>query len=99
MFAETLRAAQPQTQGQRMTECHECKHSIPFDSAFCPYCGHQQIIFQQCTQCGKNLSANAKFCPQCGKQADEKPQPRKCQKCNTENLSNSIFCNQCGEKL
>lgn len=99
MFAETLRSAQPQTQGQRMTECHECKHSIPFDATFCPYCGHQQIIFQQCTQCGKNLSANAKFCPQCGKQADEKPQPRKCQKCGAENLSNSIFCNQCGEKL
>ncbi len=99
MFAETLRSAQQPVSSLRTTACHECNHHIPIDATFCPYCGHQQIVFQQCTQCGKNLPPHAKFCPQCGKQADEKPRPKKCQACGADNLSNSIFCNQCGEKL
>lgn len=99
MFAETLRSAQPQPQGQKMTTCHECKHAIPYGATFCPDCGHQQMVFQQCTHCGKNLPPHAKYCPRCGKQTNEKPQPKKCQKCGAANLSDSIFCNQCGEKL
>ena len=97
MFSEALRGAQPQA--QQAAACPECIHAIPRDAAFCPYCGHHQVVFQQCTQCGKNLTPKARFCPQCGKQTDEKPQPRKCRKCGTENLSNSTYCNQCGEKL
>jgi len=97
MFSEALRGAQPQA--LQAAACPECNHAIPRDAAFCPYCGHHQVVFQQCTQCGKNLSPKARFCPQCGKQTDEKPRPRKCDKCGTENLSNSVYCNQCGEKL
>ena len=99
MFSEALRGSQQQPQAQQTAECPECRHAIPWDAAFCPYCGHHQVVFQQCTQCGKNLTSKARFCPQCGKQTDEKPQPRKCRKCGTENLSNSTYCNQCGEKL
>jgi membrane protease subunit (stomatin/prohibitin family) len=97
MFSEALRNTQPQA--QQAAACPECAHAIPRDAAFCPYCGHHQVVFQQCTQCGKNLSPKARFCPQCGTQTDEKPRPRKCGKCGTENLSNSVYCNQCGEKL
>jgi membrane protease subunit (stomatin/prohibitin family) len=99
MFSEALRGSQQQPQAQQTAACFECRRAIPCDAAFCPYCGHHQIVFQQCTQCGKNLTPKARFCPQCGKQTDEKPQPRKCRKCGTENLSNSTYCNQCGEKL
>ena len=99
MFSEALRGSQQQPQAQQTAECFECRHAIPLDAAFCPYCGHHQVVFQQCTQCGKNLTPKARFCPQCGQQADEKPLPRKCGKCGTDNLSNSTYCNQCGEKL
>jgi membrane protease subunit (stomatin/prohibitin family) len=78
--------------------CPDCKNSIQKEAKFCPYCGHQQIIFKQCTNCNKNLPPNAKFCPRCGHRADEKPKPKKCSNCGTINLPDSIFCNQCGEK-
>jgi membrane protease subunit (stomatin/prohibitin family) len=108
MFAESFRpksggdrpgtgggaGAQPQE-----INCPDCGHAIPKDAKFCPYCGHQQLVFNQCVNCGKNLPPNAKFCPKCGHPADEKPAPKFCPHCKTENLPESVFCNQCGEKL
>ncbi|UCF84921.1 MAG: SPFH domain-containing protein [Desulfobacteraceae bacterium] len=109
MFAESFRprsdggtepgagggaSAQPQE-----INCPDCDHPIPKEAKFCPYCGHQQLVFDQCVNCGKNLPPNAKFCPKCGHQADEKPVSKFCPHCKTENLPESVFCNQCGEKL
>ena len=79
--------------------CQDCKSEIPVDSRFCPYCGHQQVVFAQCENCGKNLAPNARFCSRCGKAAEEKPAARFCSACGCENLHNSKFCNECGEKL
>ena len=84
---------------QQKTACPDCKARIPQDAKFCPYCGHQQLVFDQCVNCGKNLPPNAKFCPKCGHPADEKPHPKNCPNCGVENLPDSQFCNQCGEKL
>ena len=79
--------------------CPECSNSIPADSKFCPYCGHQQLVFSQCRKCGKNLTPNANFCPRCGHPAEEKEKSNICKKCGGNNLSESVFCNMCGEKL
>ena len=109
MFAESFRpksdgGAGPGTGGGASVQpqeinCPDCDHPIPKDAKFCPYCGHQQLVFDQCVNCGKNLPANAKFCPKCGHPADEKPVSKFCPHCKTENLPESVFCNQCGEKL
>lgn len=79
--------------------CPECSNSIPADSKFCPYCGHQQLVFSQCRKCGKNLTPNANFCPRCGSPAEGKEKSNICKKCGGNNLSESVFCNMCGEKL
>jgi membrane protease subunit (stomatin/prohibitin family) len=104
MFAESFRPQPVGTGGgagpaPQQANCPDCKNLIPSDSKFCPYCGHQQVVFDQCTHCGKNLPPNARFCPKCGHPSDEKPMPRECPHCKTENLPGSAFCNQCGEKL
>ncbi len=78
--------------------CQECGSVIQTDAKFCPYCGHQQLVFTQCAGCGKNLAPNARFCSRCGKPVEEKPEPWFCGQCGAENLPDARFCNQCGEK-
>ncbi len=102
MFAQSLKpasdggTASPEPQ---KAACPDCGNSISATSKFCPYCGHQQVVFAQCVNCSKNLPPNARFCPKCGHPADEKPAPRICKNCKTENLPEASFCNQCGERM
>jgi membrane protease subunit (stomatin/prohibitin family) len=104
MFADMFRSSpgRPAGGGGGAPEgvpCPDCGHAIGQEARFCPYCGHQQLVFDQCASCGKNLPPNAKFCPRCGHSAEEKPAPLTCPHCNTENLAGATFCNQCGERL
>ena len=79
--------------------CQECDTPIPEDAKFCPFCGHQQVVFRKCRACGKNLAFNAKFCSRCGRPAEAKPEQLTCPKCGRENIADSFFCNECGEKI
>lgn len=80
-------------------QCPDCSQTIPHDAGFCPFCGHQIMIFSQCTSCGKNLSPSARFCPKCGIKIETKKPACFCQACGAENLMNSNYCNNCGEQL
>jgi membrane protease subunit (stomatin/prohibitin family) len=102
MFAETLRprnsVGSPPPAPVEI-HCPDCGNPVSKESKFCPYCGHQQLIFNQCAHCGKNLPPNARFCPKCGHPANEKPVSIICPHCKAENIPGASFCNQCGEKL
>jgi len=102
MFSQYFAGAQPQvtqTDTPQASLCPDCNNSIPIDAKFCPFCGHQQLVFKQCVKCGKNLTPSAKFCSRCGQPAEEKPEPKYCSKCDSENVAESMYCNQCGEQL
>jgi membrane protease subunit (stomatin/prohibitin family) len=79
--------------------CPDCKKAIPDDAGFCPYCGHQIMVFSQCASCGKNLPPSARFCSKCGQAVQTEKKAFFCSKCGTENLINSNYCNGCGEHL
>jgi len=102
MFAQYFASGAPQQGGgggQESATCQECQSSIPVNAKFCPFCGHQQVVFTQCENCGKNLAPNASFCSRCGHAVEEKRASKFCPKCGNENLPDSMFCNNCGEKL
>lgn len=102
MFAETFRQGQPDggpDRGGPAASCPDCRQSVPGDSRFCPYCGHQIVVFQKCPECGKNLPPKANFCSACGRALDKKQRSRKCKGCGAGNLPEATFCNGCGEKL
>jgi len=90
--------AEGQAEALESVSCPECQKAIPGEAKFCPFCGHQQIVFKRCTKCGKNLTPDAKFCSRCGHPTEKKPKPKFCSNCGSENLSESLYCNQCGEK-
>ncbi len=102
MFAQYFTGAASQSKQDSpdtfTCKCTECENLIPGTAKFCPFCGHQQIVFTQCTRCGKNLTPNAKFCSRCGHPTEEKPKSKFCANCGSENLADALYCNQCGEK-
>ena len=82
-----------------LPKCPDCGSAVPEDAGFCPFCGHQIMVFSQCVKCNKNLSPNAGFCPRCGTKVETKKTSRFCKACGTENLIHSNYCNHCGEQL
>ena len=44
--------------------CINCKHPLPNDAMFCPYCGTPKK--RHCPNCNKEVSSDIAFCPYCG---------------------------------
>jgi membrane protease subunit (stomatin/prohibitin family) len=101
MFLQQQQQQQTAAKGRAtpQSQCPDCGHSIPDNAQFCPYCGHQVLVFSQCPQCGKNVPPHARFCPQCGQSVQNKPKKSYCPECGAENLPGASFCNQCGQRL
>jgi membrane protease subunit (stomatin/prohibitin family) len=51
---------------QPKMRCPNCSKDIPFDSKFCPECGHNLSATVKCPECGTANPAGAKFCANCG---------------------------------
>lgn len=85
--------------GETGQKCPDCKQRVPEDAGFCPFCGHQIMVFAQCISCSKNLAPGARFCSRCGTKVEKKKAAKFCQTCGTQNLMNSNYCNDCGEQL
>ena len=100
MFQGILNNGQTSTSPSQdiQQQCQECQQQIPLRSNFCPFCGHQNVIFNDCLGCGKHLPVNALFCPRCGNPVDKSPQPLTCTHCDAEMMAGSQYCGQCGEK-
>ena len=59
---------------QPKIRCPNCSNDIPFDSKFCPECGHNLSATVKCPECGTTNPAGAKFCANCGhKMGAEEP--------------------------
>ncbi len=98
MFASAASSSST-SQPSATVQCPDCENMIPYDSRFCPLCGHQQVVIMQCSGCGKNLTSGAKFCSRCGQPVHGKPVQKICAQCHAENLPDAGFCSQCGHKL
>ncbi len=53
---------------QPKMRCPNCKTDVPFDSKFCPNCGHDLTATTTCPKCSATVPADTKFCPNCGNQ-------------------------------
>ncbi len=98
LMGQYFQPAMKQEEGGKQP-CPECGSQIPDDAQFCPYCGHQVMIFVKCEQCGKNLPPNARFCSRCGAPVEERPTGKQCPHCGADNLPSAVFCDQCGERI
>ncbi|HOG39453.1 MAG TPA: SPFH domain-containing protein [Syntrophorhabdaceae bacterium] len=99
MFGDALKTRQTQKEVIWNAMCPDCEQRVPDDARFCPYCGHQMLVFLQCSKCGKNIPPNARFCPVCGSPTSEMPEHVNCPACGAKNLPKSVYCNQCGGKI
>ncbi len=100
LFSQSIQSAKGDsspTTGE--STCPDCRQIISATARFCPFCGHQQVVFRQCGFCNKNMAPNALFCSRCGKSVKERPTATLCPQCGNENLPGAAFCNQCGEAV
>ncbi len=56
---------------QPKVRCPNCAKDIPFDSKFCPECGHNLSATVKCPECGTANQVGAKFCANCGHKMED----------------------------